>query len=111
MVLYDILGSGDDQIFMIYATEIQSQSKSVLEYMELVGEFLRLTELGVAHAGIPGGVVMLAVALERQRDRSEDAERPGAWLRRMICVGGIAVGVDSDQLALLDQALADGGSM
>jgi len=40
IILYNVLCDADDQYYQIYTVEIQNHTKSVLEYMELVGEFL-----------------------------------------------------------------------
>jgi CO/xanthine dehydrogenase Mo-binding subunit len=44
---------------------------------------------------------------DRQRDRPEDADRLAAAL--LVRIEPLPFAVDADQLALRDQALADGG--
>ena len=57
MLLYNVLCQGEGQTFMIYATEIQSNSKSSLEYMELVGEFLPIMSEMWPEKAIESGLV------------------------------------------------------
>ena len=46
---------------------------------------------------------MFAVPLKRQRNRAEYADSAGARNRRLIRVGQLALGVNPDELTLLDQ--------
>lgn len=40
MTMYSVLCLADEQLYIIYSTEIQSHTRSTLDYLELVGEFL-----------------------------------------------------------------------
>ena len=51
---------------------------------------------------------MTAVTFERQGNRSENAQGPGAGFRRVVRVGCLALRVNADQLALGNKPFADG---
>ena len=57
MVLYNVFFRSEEQAFMIYATEIQASTKTVLEYMELVGEFLPIMSEMWPETAINSGLV------------------------------------------------------
>jgi hypothetical protein len=57
ILLYNVLCQTDEQVYMIFGTEIQSQSKSTFEYMELVGEFLPIMAEIMPEKAIESGLV------------------------------------------------------
>jgi len=58
MQLYQVLCDSDNQMmFTLYTAEIQKNTKSVLEYMELVGEFLPLMSETDPEKAIESGLV------------------------------------------------------
>jgi hypothetical protein len=74
---------------------------------EIVGQFFDLTELGVAHTGVPLHLEVALAQLERQWNRPEHADRMTAGTGD---AGRQAhtVAIDLEQLALLRQPLSDG---
>lgn len=57
MLMYEVLCQVEDQTYMIYATEIKSHTKSVLQYLELVGEFLPIMSEMWPEKAVESGLV------------------------------------------------------
>lgn len=57
ILLFNVLIQADEQAFKIYGTDIQSHTKSTLEYMELVGEFLPIMAEIMPEQAVDSGLV------------------------------------------------------
>lgn len=57
MLMYEVLCQVEDQTYMIYATEIKNHTKSVLQYLELVGEFLPIMSEMWPEKAVESGLV------------------------------------------------------
>ena len=74
---------------------------------QLIRQLLDLRQLGIPDAGVPRDVEVAAARRDRHRDRPEDTDRlPAALFLRAELA---PIPVYPDQLALCNQALADGG--
>jgi hypothetical protein len=86
--------------------EVRKQRLRVL-CTQLISQLLDLRQLRITDAGIPGDLQPQAAQLQGQRNRAENADCLTAALLVRIELSSFTV--DADQLALRNQALANGG--
>ena len=72
------------------------------------GELVHRLELGVAHHRVPVRTQVFPVDVERERDRSEDIEGAAPGGNRVRQIDWPPAPINPDQLALGDEARADG---